>query len=190
MKINIDIIKNIGKDKLILLIIAGVVLVLCTMWESDEGDDKNTNEGIVVEETGNPDDMKYTEEYIGVQEKKLAEMLCQIEGVENVHVMITVKNGASKDVLMERDVSYEDTSEDDGAGGKRNIYTYSEDNQTVYVTDENGKTIPYVLSRMTPDIEGVAVIAHGAENVLIKEKIINLIKALFGIDINKISETN
>ena len=40
-----------------------------------------------------------------------------------------------------------------------------------------------------PEIEGVAVVADGGNSPVIKEKIINLIKALFGLEINKIMVT-
>lgn len=185
MKINLEFVKKIGKDKLIIMIIAGVVLVAATVWENGEnntGQQENSSE-IQAEASENID------KYIKNQEKKLREVLCQIEGAGDVYVMITLKTGASKNILVEKDLSYEDTSEIDSAGGSRNIYTYSEDNQTVYVTDSSGKTTPYVLSEKSPEIEGVAVISEGGDNAVVKEKIINVIKALFGIDINKISVT-
>lgn len=187
MKINTDIIKNIGKDKLILIVIAGVILVLCTVWEkSGESEKEDGDNSLVMADTEEYMDM---DEYVKAQEKKLKEILCRIEGAGEIHVMITIKNGAEKNVFTEKNISYEDTSEDDGTGGKRKIYTYSEDNRTVYMTDENGKTTPYVLSQMAPVIEGVAVISEGGDNIMVKEKIINVIKALFAIDINKISVT-
>ena len=123
---------------------------------------------------------------IGLEER-LKSILTRIDGVGEVYVMITIKAGASKDILMEQDISYEDTDETDSSGGKRKKYTYSEDNQTVYVTDENGNTSPYVISENAPKIEGVAVIAEGADSAVTKQKIINVIKALFDIEINKIS---
>lgn len=188
MKINIDIIKNIGRDKLILLIIAGVVIVLCTVWE---GSSDSADEGSSVREAvqeGSEETIDW-EEYVRVQEERLKEILSQIDGAGEIYVMITLKSSEQKNVLTEKDISYEDTGEDDSAGGTRKIYTYSEDNQTVYVTDESGKTTPYVLSRIAPLVEGVAVISEGGDNAVVKEKIINVIKALFAIDINKISVT-
>lgn len=186
MKINIDIIKKIGRDKLILMIIAGVVLVLCTVWEQSGRDEENKAGDASSYERSAPAD-GYMDEYIKQQEKRLKEILKRIDGVGDVYVMITLKEGSGKNVLTDGNVSYEDTSEDDGTGGSRKIYTYSEDKKTVYVTDSSGRTEPYILSETAPQIEGVAVIAEGAESVKIKEKIINVIKALFGIEINKIS---
>lgn len=190
-KINKDFINKIGKDKLILICAAVTVIIICLVWEkkNDNGTDKSdTVKGIISNENVSSDNLNiYMEKYIKQQEERLKSILSRIDGVGEVYVMITIKAGASKDVLMEQDISYEDTDETDSAGGKRKKYTYSEDNQTVYVTDESGNTFPYVISENAPKIEGVAVIAKGADSAVTKQKIINVIKALFDIEINKIS---
>lgn len=191
LKINMDFIKKIGKDKLILICAAAAVLIICLIWEekSKSGQEKtDTGSSISGSENVNSENLNvYMEKYIKAQEEKLKNILSRIDGVGQVYVMITLKAGASKDILMEQDISYEDTDETDSAGGKRKKYTYSEDNQTVYVTDENGNTSPYVISENAPKIEGVAVIAEGADSAVTRQKIINVIKALFDIEINKIS---
>ena len=159
---------------------------MCTVWENKGSiSDSDSKDTATISSSGE----QSNESYIRSMEKKLKEILCQVDGAGELYVMITVKNSSSKNVLKEKNISYEDTNEEDNSGGKRKKYTYSEDNKTVYVTDSSGNTTPYVLSEMSPEIEGVAVIAEGGDKVLVKEKIINIIKALFGIDINKISVT-
>lgn len=191
LKINLDYIKNIGKDKLILICAAVAVLIICLIWEekNDSVQDKtDSGSSTINSENINSQNLNaYMEKYIKLQEERLKSILSRIDGVGEVYVMITLKAGASKDILMEQDISYEDTDETDNAGGKRKKYTYSEDNQTVYVTDENGNTTPYVISENAPKIEGIAVIAEGADSAVTRQKIINVIKALFDIEINKIS---
>lgn len=188
--INKNFINKIGKDKLILICGAVAVLIICLIWEekNNNADKADTGESILSHENDDWNNLNtYMEKYIKQQEERLKSILSRIDGVGQVYVMITVKAGASRDILMEQDISYEDTDETDSSGGKRKKYTYSEDNQTVYVTDENGNTTPYVISENAPKIEGVAVIAEGADSAVTKQKIINVIKALFDIEINKIS---
>lgn len=189
--INKNFINKIGKDKLILICAAVAVLVICLIWEEKNDnvtDKQNTSKDMLSSENVNLDNLNiYMEKYVKQQEERLRSILSRIDGVGEVYVMITVKTGAAKDVLMEQDISYEDTDETDSAGGKRKKYTYSEDNQTVYVTDENGNTSPYVISEKAPKIEGVAVIAEGADSAVTRQKIFNVIKALFDIEVNKIS---
>ncbi len=189
--INKNFIKKIGRDKLILICGAVAVLIICLIWEekNDKASDKQyADSGVLNNENDSRDKFGiYMEKYVREQEEKHKSILSRIDGVGEVYVMITVKTGASKDILMEQDISYEDTDETDSSGGKRKKYTYSEDNQTVYVTDENGNTYPYVISEKAPKIEGVAVIAKGADSAVTRQKIINVIKALFDIEVNKIS---
>ncbi len=189
--INNNFIKKIGRDKLILICGAVAVLIICLIWEekNDKASDKQYADSAVLNNENDSRDKFgiYMEKYVREQEEKLKSILSRIDGVGEVYVMITVKTGASKDILMEQDISYEDTDETDSSGGKRKKYTYSEDNQTVYVTDENGNTYPYVISEKAPKIEGVAVIAKGADSAVTRQKIINVIKALFDIEVNKIS---
>mgnify|MGYP001030226357 CR=1 FL=1 len=189
--INKNFIKKIGRDKLILICGAVAVLIICLIWEekNDKASDKQYADSAVLNNENDSRDKFsiYMEKYVREQEEKLKSILSRIDGVGEVYVMITVKTGASKDILMEQDISYEDTDETDSSGGKRKKYTYSEDNQTVYVTDENGNTYPYVISEKAPKIEGVAVIAKGADSAVTRQKIINVIKALFDIEVNKIS---
>ena len=191
LKINMDFIKKIGKDKLILICVASAVLIICLIWEEKNKNVQDNTQADIKNESktdSNWQDLnEYMEKYANAQEEKLKSILSKIDGVGEIYVMITVKTGTSRDILMEQNISYEDTDETDSAGGLRKKYTYSEDNQTVYVTDENGNTYPYVINENAPKIEGVAVIAEGAQSAVIKQKIINVIKALFDIEVNKIS---
>ena len=43
------------------------------------------------------------------------------------------------------------------------------------------------MSNFMPEVEGVAIIAEGGDSPVVKEKITGIIKALFGIEINKIA---
>ncbi len=190
MKIKKDIIDKVGKEKFFLLILAGVVLVICTVWDfgkdSSTGNTQTSTMSYSTSKSSLSDEM---DNYVKTLEKRLKEILSQVEGVGNVYVMITLKSSASSQVLFDGKNSLDKTDEVDGSGGTRNIYNYSEENNTVYITDSNGNTVPYVISEIAPSIDGVAVITDGGDNIFVKEKIINIIKSLFSIDINKISVT-
>ncbi len=190
MKIKKDIIDKIGKEKFFLLILAGVVLVICTVWDfGKDSDTGTTNTSSISTNTSQSSLSSEMDNYVKTLEKRLKDILSQVDGVGNVYVMITLKSSASSQVLFDGKNSLEKTEENDGAGGSRSIYNYSEENNTVYITDSAGNTVPYVISEIAPSIDGVAVITDGGENIFVKEKIINIIKSLFSIDINKISVT-
>lgn len=161
---------------LILILVAMIFLVFSFM-----GGDDNKDEAIKEMETSECiTDYDDVNTYIKKQEEKLENMLNMVEGVGKAEVMITVSTSVNKNVLKEK--QYEKQS--DGTD-----LVYSEDVRTVYVNDEAGNEIPYVINEEMPKIEGVLVVAQGADDIYVKEKIINIIKALFAVNINKISVT-
>ncbi len=193
MKFKLDksLIQKIGRDKLIIIGGALAVIILCLLWESSGDGNKETKEdGAKTEAQLNnygAGETQYMEKYVKSLEERLAGLLSGIEGVGKVKVMITVNTSVAHNLFTEKNISKEDTDEKDNAGGTRKVYTYSETNNTVYVTDQSGNTYPYVVSDSVPIVEGVAVVAQGAESAVIKQKIINVIKALFPLDVNKIT---
>ena len=88
---------------------------------------------------------------------------------------------------MEEPYSKSSVTEEDGDGGSRDTDEVSQDYNVIYSEGSDGTTIPFVISENSPQIEGVAVVAQGGDSAVVKEKITGIIKALFGIEINKIA---
>ena len=101
--------------------------------------------------------------------------------------MITVKNSSTKEVLRESDISENKLLETDSSGGSRDSYETTKDENVVLTEEGNSIKSPFVISEAAPQVEGVAVIAKGGDSPIVKEKITGIIKALFGIEINKIA---
>lgn len=177
-----EFVSGIGKDKLILMAAAGVVLLLCSMPEYKK-EEQSEMETHAQEKTTD------TSEYLENLETKLEDMIGRMEGVTSVSVMITLKNGQSKEILKDESITSEDTKESDSSGGERNNNSYSKKEDTIYYKNSAGEELPYVLAEYFPQVEGVAVVLKGSDSFAVKEKIIQLIKALFGIEINKIMVT-
>ena len=200
-------IKSISLDKWFLIGAAGLVLVLCSdsSCAGNASDNKNGggtgNTGLFAsddkigyktENINATDESKimYMDEldkYTIALEEKLKNILMSVEGAGKVQVMITLKSTSTKNVLMEEPYSEKNMSEKDGDGGSRDTYENSHDYHVIYMEDANGTSIPYVISEFSPQVEGVAVVAQGGDSAIVKEKITGIIKALFGIEINKIA---
>ena len=58
---------------------------------------------------------------------------------------------------------------------------------TIYTIDERGNSVPYVIKTIPPMVEGVVVIAQGADQIMVRQNIIEAIQVLFDIDMNKIT---
>lgn len=171
--------KAIGMDKLVLMVLAGVVLVWCSLPGDEEASSEEKKEEIIYEYNA--------DEYERALESRLKGLLESMEGVGAVEVMVTLKSTKEKVVLTENPYSKSTLKETDAQGGQRESNEESKESNTVYVTDENGDTVPYVINEIMPEIEGVAIIAKGGDSSAVKEKIINVVKSLFDIDANKIS---
>ena len=62
----------------------------------------------------------------------------------------------------------------------------SENNEYVIYNSENGDS-PLLLKEEMPKVAGVAVVCTGGDNVLVQEKIIDCVCALFNISSSRVS---
>lgn len=124
--------------------------------------------------------------YVEVMEKELEELLTCMEGAGKVKVMITLQSTGEDIVEKDRPATRSNRTENDGAGGSRNTNDMDSGETTVFITDAEGRQIPYVRKTMQPSVAGVAVMAQGGGNEAVRRNISEAIQALFGIDANKI----
>ena len=110
-------------------------------------------------------------------ERRLEETLSLIDGAGRVRVMLTLKDNGEK-------VVEKDTANRAGSGSDDGASDTSE--STVYT--KNGTTeIPYVSNQLTPQVEGVLVVAQGGGNSMVKQNILQSVMALFPLEAHKIT---
>lgn len=119
-------------------------------------------------------------------EQELEELLSCMEGVGKVRVMITLRSTGEEIVEKDRPAARSNLSEQDGTGGNRSTSDLNNEEETVFVTDSDGRQVPYVRKTMQPVVEGVAVLAEGGGNETVCRNISEAIQALFDLDANKI----
>lgn len=190
------------KDQLLIMILCGILLCIIALpiggtdsrsdflgKKSDKSDDnydtvENNNQETSVKAAGASAD--YDLSYISYWEEKLKQTLSCIDGVGEVEVLITLKE--SEERVPEKDIPEEikETVETDAEGGSRTITERSLKESTVYTVNEAGQDVPYVSKIIQPVVEGVVVIAQGGDSDTVKLNIIETIKVLFAIDVNKI----
>ncbi len=183
-------IKDIKKEHLILLFLAGVLLVFATVPDLFS---KKKETGQVQESTANTSTTHtYTkqeseeEEYITIYENKLKKLLEKMEGVGKVEVMLTLENSEEQIVLKDRPNTQENLNETDTSGGSRVSSNSQYEEETVLITTKAGETVPYVTKEIVPRIKGVIVLAQGAGDGKIQTMISNAVSVLFDIPIHKV----
>lgn len=152
-----------GKKKLIIIAaVLGVLLILVS--EIDLPKNKSSTEHL--------EESDYAS-YVKSLNDELTVIISSIDGVGQCNVMITLKNTKER-VYAENTESSENESSN------------SENNEYVIYDSENGDS-PILLKENFPVVEGVAVVCSGGDNVLVKEKIIDCVCALFNISANRVS---
>lgn len=138
-----------------------------------------------METSGKGRDAIDQEEYVEYLEKKLKNVLSQMEGVGRVEVMITVSDGGETVVEKDGKTTTTVTSENDSSGGTRTVSENTSENATVYVETEDGNC-PYIQKEKLPTVVGVVVVAEGGGNAAVVSDISESVKALLQVEAHRI----
>lgn len=150
----IKIFKNKNNRLICLILIIGVVLMVAAGGHDRKKEAVSTANEIAVED----------------EEKRLADILSQIDGAGEVSVMITYYSSTEKDIAYEtKTASREDKSET------------SEDKKAVMTDGE-----PMVVKEVYPQVKGVIVTAQGAGNTAVKAAISEAVSASLDVPVHRI----
>ncbi|MCD7824409.1 MAG: stage III sporulation protein AG [Clostridiaceae bacterium] len=179
-----DILQKVGLPKLVLLVLTGIILLVLS-FPSGESDSDTVSETEETTEQNEAEALEAMEAYARQQEEDTKNILSKVEGIGEVEVMVTLAASEEKIALQDDDVSDDTVTEEDQQGGTREQSSYSSKKESVLV-EEDGTENPYVIQVNAPSVEGVVVVAEGADSGQIKKEIIEAIQALFPIEAHKI----
>lgn len=181
--------KKLGKDQCLILILAGVLLCVISLPVEKEKSKSGLMDtaGTIIKDEHMFAEEETNTDYVTGWEEKLEESLRCVEGAGRVRVLLYV--GESEEMVLARDGTEEtsDTTETDAAGGNRRISENRLDKKVVCTVDERGQNVPLVVKTVAPGVEGVVVIAEGADQARVRRDIIEAIQVLFDVDMNRIS---
>lgn len=169
MEINIiDRIKKVlASDKKIkILIFVGIFSILLIFMSDFVPDSDKT------ESKDNNIDSSYYSEYVDDLETRTSEIVSSIYGAGNCKVMITLKNTNEGIYAQNTDESINDSSN-------------STNNEYVLYNGSDGEE-PLLIKEYFPQIQGVVIVCEGADDITVKENIVNSIASLYGISTSKI----
>ncbi|MBP3420986.1 MAG: hypothetical protein J6K37_01795 [Lachnospiraceae bacterium] len=183
--------EKIGKDRIWICIIGGLILLVVTYPIPDK---KQENYTIMGEKKEKAENMQvFVDEnqgdhnaYARAEEQKLSAILSRIEGAGKVEVFLSFSDYGSK--VVEKDVSYSRNNEEQMGMNQEELYTVTSENTetTIYTVGEDGNEIPFVQKVTLPKVEGVLVVTQGGDNEGIIREMKEAIMALFGIEEHKI----
>lgn len=174
--------KKVGVMRLALLIIAGVLLLLSSFGGQENKKEEKKSETKQLEQS----EEYQLNTYIENMESRLTNVLSQVDGIGKVQVMITAKSTQEKVIL--KDVPYKKSTvkEQDGSGTTKESTEMTGEEGTVLEKQQDGSENPYITKEIQPEIEGVIVIAQGAEEKRIQAEINDAVVALFSVPSHKI----
>lgn len=178
-------IKNMDKKRMYSIIIVIIISVILLISVSDifpkKVEKNHPNANLVMENT---DNQKNTTEETYLEDR-LEKILSNIEGVKSVEVMITLETNGQVEPAFNKVRSTETTEENDSTGGRRVVTT---ENLTQTIVTQNNKdgSEPILLKSIKPQIKGVIVVADGAEDVLVKERLYNAVKTVLQVSGHKV----
>ena len=184
--------KLLKKENMIVFALIGILLLVIAIpidsgaAQKEEGKEESKKDTDQSVENKNEEEIDETLEYCLSLENRMEELLSCMEGVGEVQVMVTI--AASRELIVEKDepVTRNTVTETDGNGGTRSTNESSYDYETIYETDTEGNSSPYVIKQIEPEIQGITVVAQGGGNAVIQKNISEVIEALFHIEAHKI----
>lgn len=197
---------KIGKDRLTICILGGLLLVVIAMPVEKKStktensktesttitssltmaEDADTEESVTTLAASSDKTVSSEKEYSEFLSSQLENILKYMDGVGKVKVLVTMEN--SGELVVEKDSPFNrsNTIESDSEGGSRNISDMENQEETVYITDSQGNKTPYVIKEISPLVKGVVVVAEGGGDERVVQNITEALSALFDIAPEKV----
>lgn len=175
--------KGMDKTGWILVVLLGLLFLVIAM-PTDGGKKTEEKTKETTQASGSGENTRSVTEK-NEMEERLELMLSNIEGVGKVRVMITYKDSGTQVVEKDSSVSSSSTTEEDSSGGTRKVTEQERNDETVY-NSSGGTGEPFIAKELTPEIEGILVVAEGGNKTSVKQNISNAVLALFPVEAHKI----
>lgn len=171
--------KKFINNLFIILLISIIFLIVANIFLGSKTKDIDNSNDVYQNEI----DYNMESDYSRYLEKKLVDILSKLNGVGKVSAMITLENSIEKITATNTTKSTENTVENDSEGGTREVHR--EDSTIQVVTRGNDGSL-LVVKEIKPTVQGVIVVAEGADDPEIKEILYDAVKTVLGIKGNKV----
>ena len=177
------------------LVLAFILLAMNVFLPSTKSLTSNKITGINVDKKVNNNSVtKDTQELVQTDEKSYEEkqkidlknILKKMNGVGDVEVMMSFDNGEKKVPAYDTSAQKSTTEETDTEGGKR-VNNQNTDSSKIVMTTNDGNNEPFILTTYKPKLNGVIILAEGAENSKTKYEIEQAVSKLYNLSLDKVN---
>ena len=120
-------------------------------------------------------------------ENEITDLLEQMQGVGDVKVMITLQSGAESIYAQQKKIS-ENNQKNSGEKNTQENTQSTYENEIVIVSDQNVNQ-PLIEKTVLPEIQGVAVVCSGADDIAIISAVTNTVSVVLNLPTNRIYVT-
>ena len=167
MKFNLKKLSKIKPYQLLIVLAIGVFLLVVSNFLTGAEKDKNTD---------NNKNQYYEQSNVNNIEKRLAEIVRKIDGIENADVFITYENNGVK--------RHASNIKDDAVTSEDTV-TVKKETSAVMKREASAET-PFVSEEILPQVRGVLIVASGADDLNLKEEISAAVSAVLGVPLHKV----
>lgn len=144
-----------------------------------------------IETTNTPTQVEVTETEIRKAERdlefRLEGILSQIQGAGQVEVSVFLATGTSYEYAINASANKRVIDEKDQGGGVRLTTENNSSDQYVLIRgNQAGQEKPVIIQETRPQIQGVLIVADGAKDAKIKNKLIRAVETALGLEIHRI----
>lgn len=182
-----DIIKNLTGEKGIKIIVTLGLVGVALIFLSDFIFPKNEEKVAEIEDTR----IEYkADEYHEELEKKLTKILKNIDGLEDISVMVTLESTAEYIFASEEKSQSDSQQQYNESGIEKDQQKSQSENKYILVEGKTGKKDALVQTILEPRVRGVLIVCKGSDNPYIQQKILEAVSKLFDISTTQIYVTN
>jgi stage III sporulation protein AG len=177
------------------LVLVGLSLGLLVLWGGDLFNlvfpfarGSGPSSGTAAQSQGPSTDAKLSDlrQREAALEAELDAKLSRIAGAGKVRSSVSLLSGPKLEITADLSTERTETTETDPAGGKRTQVTTSERTQHV-LQQGTGNNAPVVTQEFRPSIAGVLVVADGASNAIVRQKLHQAVYTMLGIPPNRVT---
>lgn len=169
--------KKFINNLFIILLVSIIALIGVSLFTNNK-DDKNASTKVVA-----IDESISEYDYSIYLEKKLVNILEKLKGVGEVNVMITLEDTIESVPASNTTKTTETTKEIDAEGGTREV---NREDLNIQMVNKSADGTLVVLKEVNPTVKGVVVVAEGADDGIVLEKLYEAVKTVLGVNGNRV----
>ncbi|NLT58390.1 MAG: hypothetical protein GXX99_05450 [Clostridiales bacterium] len=128
-----------------------------------------------------------TARYVQQLEQRLYDLLSNIDGVGELHILVTLESGVEYVYATEQKSSVNLLSDTLSSAQKRVENQNGSEDSYIILKDATGAESPILIKRLEPVVQGVAIVCSGANDSVVRQKLIEATATALALPTTRVS---